>query len=343
MTTAGIILPGGGMQGVSQAGNLSALLPALKRNRIDLSYLGGTSVGGIQGAKISEGMTIDECISIQSETIQTWLAIERHGPEIIFPLTSVKFAWGLYSGAILDGTTLWGLVNGKLLGTSGIDPLKIMAAPRQFDLVVKNSLTFSSEVLSIQDQKFQKNPNEILNAIVAAASLPPFFPSQKVFETPYEDGRFIAPLVKRAIKAGCNFIFVLFPYQRRKMDRPTDWFSRSFPEIIKPLLRITAMSNEIDEAEIERAKAVAQDIRAQEKARNFFSTPWGKRKFDRAINKAGFTFARKRDLVICEVYIENKPSSLLVHTFDKKNKDLSLVLDSSENTMSKLLREMQLY
>lgn len=339
MATAGIILPGGGLQGISQVGNLMELLPALRRNRIDLIYIGGTSVGGLNGAKIGEGQTIDECIEALGTLEKIWTEIQERGPEIIFPLTKIKFAKGLYRGAILDGSILWGLVRGTLLGTSGINPSKILSAPRKFDLVVQNGLSYEQEIFSSEESRFQKNPHEILHAIVAAASLSPFFPAQKVFGIPYKDGRSISALLKRAIQAGCDFIFVLFPYQKGKVDVPTDLFSRTFPGIIEPLLQITVASNDRDAREIEHAKEIAENIRALQKARNNFHTPWGRRMFDKAVEKSGFTFSDKRDLKICDVDIKNKPSSLLIHTFNKKNRDLSQVLESSRKTMKQVLKE----
>ena len=344
MPTAGIILPGGGYQGISQAGGLSELLPALKRNRIDITYVGGTSVGGLHSAKIAEGGTIDECIEIiKVVTDDIWFEIQRRGPEIVFPLTKQKFAWGFHTGACLDGSTLWGLVRGDLLGTTGINPAKIASSPIQLEIVVKNGLNHRLEVFSLQDSRFQKNPDEIINAIVATASLSPFFPAQKVFGVSYKDGRSIVPVLKRAILKGCDFIFILFPYQKDSINKPTDWFSRNFPGIIDLFLDVTDKSNELDTEVVEHAQEIARNIRARKTASSGFFTPWGRKKFDRIMDETGFTFSGKRDLVICLTYIEEKPPTLQVHTFDKKRGDLSRVFESSQDTMSKELRKLGLY
>src|SRR3989344_4769799 len=112
MASVGISFAGGGLRGCAQPGWLLELVPAIFQRGHTLDYIGGTSVGALNATVLAEGETQEELFQSLYGLTSTWLAIERQGAEVIFPLSAMTLVTHMRQIALLDGKTLWNLVDG---------------------------------------------------------------------------------------------------------------------------------------------------------------------------------------------------------------------------------------
>lgn len=338
MLRAGLCLAGCGMRSCVQVTWIREILLWLQKRNIELVYIGGTSGGGLNGVKLAEGETFDELFLLVDVIEKIWLEIEKRGPEVIFPLSKMRFFANARRESLLDGSTLHGLVSGKLLGTPGLDVARIVSSKRPLDLFVGNMITWRQEAISNHDPRVIADPELIMRGAVGTASLFPFFPPVTIWNTPYQDGEHIN--LTRAIQLGCDIIFALFPYCKDKPDQiPNDFISKNFPIIPKTFIASRARTRERDRIEVEWAKSITQDVKTIENLRKRVAgalwLPWTKRRINAEFLRAPFTFQGKKLPRIVDVYIERHPDTLSVNTFGKG--DLSGVMSDERKPIRKIL------
>lgn len=316
MATAALVLAGGGLKCAAQVWWCEELIPALIRKHIDVKVLAGSSGGGINAAKLAEGETDDELLQALEDLASIWLAIDKIGSEVIFPINVLTPVTHAFSSAFLDGTTLWGLVDGSLFRHRPLDAAKIARSVRELDIFVRNKITRKQEIISNRDQAAQQDPSLLLKAVVASASRHPFFPQVTINGVPYGDGEAIS--LSKIFQADCDFIFILLPYKKNHVETPgDDWFSKHFKISVEAFITIIMQIQEAEQKEIERAVERANDVKTlealcrEEQTRCWRSS--GKRAVEERFRAAGFTFRGNRAPRIIPVYLEYQPLKLRTH------------------------------
>lgn len=352
MNSAAIILGGGGLKGAVQPAALEMLVPALARHGIPIDVITGVSVGGLIGGKLAEAQTQPELMKKIRQVLEIFDMIQHKGPEAIFPLSKLKLLTHLTKRAVLDGQTLRGLVDGTLFGMEGILPDKIYTSPIKFSVLVQNKQTRRQEVFQKDDPRI-KSGSVLQDVLVATASLFPFFPPVTIEGVPYADGEHIN--FGPAIDEGCDIIFVLSPYRETIADPiPDDFVAKNFPIIPETFASASARIKDRDRMEISRAKDIAHNLQQfrqhAERIRGIFSRwPWTWRplchvreRVEKSFAETHFTFENKRELQVVEVYIEEQPPTLFMHTFDKTKRDIWRVQDGMRITMKNVVRDLGL-
>jgi predicted patatin/cPLA2 family phospholipase len=102
-----------------------------------------------------------------------------------------------------------------------------------------------------------------MRMIAASAAIKPLYDPIKIGRDYYSDGGSIAGLVMKAINAGCDTIFVLFPYPKVYYPRGSqdDFVSRYIPWFKDFLASYSAELRARDHDEIERVTPYNQRIR----------------------------------------------------------------------------------
>ncbi len=214
----GIVGAGGGFRGTT----IPPLVEAILERGIKIDYLGGVSVSALVLAKLSEAGKQEDLRPLLNHVYEIWRSIEIVGPQAVFPPPHKWHIWNKQSFA--DSDPLFRLLQ-------NFDPKKSVASPIRFDVFVKDDETKQHLTLSNRDQVFVQNPEFLRSAVVASASIRPFFPPVEVAGRFYYDGGFIT--LRGAIDHGCDTIFVLFPYTKEysKPAASRDWFEKHFPSV----------------------------------------------------------------------------------------------------------------
>jgi len=349
LSSVGIVGGGGGMRGCTQVGWCEDLIPALLKAGAPIRYLGGTSVGALNMSKLAEAQTDNELLSCLKELRAVWETIEKKGSDYIFPLSGLKIALASFrKNSLLDGKTLWRLLKDPAKDVGSLDTHRLLNSPRIFDVFVENETTGRQEIFSNKDERVRKNPEILIKALVASASVPPFFPPVLIEGNWYRDCGYIT--LSRAIAAGCSTIFVLLPYPEDGQENiPSDFISRNFPWVINTLAFQGAKVRELDRIEIVRAKRISDSLRAfhtlHQEIRSLF---WRDRKrkvvdslidskLDRLFQEAAFSFKNKRVITVVEIYAERLPSTLFIHTAARG--DISRQINESREQMKRKRQE----
>lgn len=340
MTTAALVLAGGGLRCAAQVWWCEELLPTMMANRVDLEILVGSSGGAINTAKLAEGETDDELLVALGELSSVWRAIDREGSEKIFPVGGFAMITHMFGKALLDGSTLWGLVNGSLFGNKALDVTKIASSGRQLDIFVTNKIARRKEIISNRDPAIQNNPALITRAVVASASRHPFFPPVAINGVPYGDGEDIS--FGRIFQADCDFIFVLCPNVKDYVETAgDDFFSRKFQIAVEAFIDLADKTQKAEEKEIARALEIVRDMEALETLRrderSRFWTLFGKREVDQRFGSAPFSFQGKKKPRIIQVHLEDQPSTLRMHHCEKG--DLRKIRGPCREQIRKILRD----
>jgi NTE family protein len=153
MIECNMVLSGGGARGFAHLG----VIRALKEKNVSFASISATSSGGIIGALLCDGYTIDQITNICHEAIAT-------------PLTKLNFH---FTKGILSIDSL-----NKILA-------KYLRSKRFEDL--KHPLFISVTDLNDGKQVILKEGN-VIEAIIASASIPIIFPPVFINEIPYADG-----------------------------------------------------------------------------------------------------------------------------------------------------------
>jgi hypothetical protein len=224
----GILMPGAGLLGATHVGMLHAL--SLRGIHKALTVLRANSSGAFTGTTLSEAQTPDEFPELVERAVAGWRLIEAQGPDAVFGISEIRNAFGeFYVPDFMDHPArnimklLW-KKSGELrklkvlLGKDGLleterlsriiadyQPEKTASSYFRFEIAVLNLTARAIETLSIDD--FPGKPELFKRAVVASASLQPFFPSLEINGQRYCDAR-SAGEVSAAIK-GCDTVFVL--------------------------------------------------------------------------------------------------------------------------------------
>ncbi|MBI1957005.1 MAG: patatin-like phospholipase family protein [Candidatus Niyogibacteria bacterium] len=209
----GFILGGGGALGANSVGFLWA---AEDYGILNPTYIQGSSVGGIIGAKLAEmGGTGSRVLR------DIFLDVERRGPSALFPAYDPIWHWS--STHLFRNRGIRRLVD-------MIDAETLIRSPVHLDIVTIRDQTESHKYFTNRDPLFQDQPERIKDAILASASIPGFLPPIQIEDRFYSDGRHVS--IQRAIDFGCDCIFIFFngPRNRAKDAQPEfdSWQKRLF-------------------------------------------------------------------------------------------------------------------
>lgn len=299
--TVGIFLGGGGFKVAAQIGWLESLIPKLIEKKFKITYFGVVSGGAFNGAKLNEAKTQEELIEKIRDLKTIWLYIEKRGPEFIFPIKKLTFIKSVRKKALLTGETLRNLIYNFNGNENNINIDAILNSEIQLDIFIHNQLTGFQEIISNKNEMVKSNPETLASAIIASASLPPFFPPVMINGIPYVDG---GPVnLTEAIKSGCQIIFALIPHSETGGDdKPPGKIARLFPWVEYSLDFLSHQIRELNKVQISIAKKIAE----------------------------------KHKVKIIPIFIEQKPDTLFMYTFAKG--DISRLIENSKKQMDKKLR-----
>ena len=242
----GVVSSGGGLRGAVITGWLAPLLELMWTHDIMFHYLAAASVSAFMMAKLLEARTPADLKGILEHMIMRWNEVEKKGPTSVFNLSPLKIhLWNAES--LLDNKPLWALTN-------GLDEHKAVASPIPLDIYVTEAETKRHMAISNHDPQIRENPFRLKEAMVASASLPAIFPKAKVGDNFYYDGGYVS--LEGAIRAECDTIFVLFPYQReyRKPPAKNDFISTHFPTVEIAQMASAGQLRDRDAVEVKRWK-----------------------------------------------------------------------------------------
>lgn len=299
--TVGIFLGGGGFKVAAQIGWLEILIPKLIEKKLKITYFGVVSGGAFNGAKLTEAQTQEELIEKIRDLKTIWLYIEKRGPEFIFPIKKLTFIKSVGKKSLLTGETLRNLIYNFNGNFNNININAILNSKIQLDIFIHNQLTGFQELISNKDKVVKEKPEILASAIVASASLPPFFPPVIIKNIPYVDGGPVNLIP--AIKAGCQIIFVLIPHaETGDDDKPPGKIARLFPWVEYSLDFLSHQIRELNKVQISIAKKISE----------------------------------KQKVKIIPIFIEQKPETLFMYTFAKG--DISKLIENSKKQMDKKFR-----
>ena len=321
---------GGGFWGASQPAWVNEeFLTAIWENEGEVTRIGGVSVGAIVGAKLSEAQKQDELIRKSDELARVFGIIDRIGPKSVFPLHWWTIFLSLFKESLLNGSTLADLVYGRTFNGPPLDAESIMNSPIEFGTLVFNIESGEQEIISNHDELTRKFPPAIIDAVIASASLPPFFPSMAIRNTNsyprrvYRDNGHID--LRPAIKAGCDAIFVFLPYKENrdttKHDGILSWL---FPWLMEVMEIPSEMNMERDRVEIARAVETSEFIEVIEVVnelhgvvRSSFWLPSKRRRIEEGFQKAEAILQSKRTIRVFPIYINQHSNSFEPYSFER--------------------------
>ncbi|GEM_PF-3288789 len=198
----GVILAGGGLDGVFGAGVLSAIA-ALK---FPIHHFQAISVGALIGAQfIADGCETAE-IENNFRLIEGKLGLSFLFDKSLYAAFSRRNEPGLFSD---DGikALVYGK-EGKGWKIRGIDAEKLIASEIEMQIGVHNeSEGCEYKIISNRDPEIKKNPKKFLSFLVASSSPQGLVPPQKIDGDYYSDGLY--PKIKPSFRAGCNTVLLI--------------------------------------------------------------------------------------------------------------------------------------
>lgn len=260
----GIILAGGGLRGYMQPVAMRVIIERGTR----ITYIGGVSVGALNGSALAMAQSQEELLPRLDEEDVIWNYIETHGREVVFPFsTGNVLRHIIHTRSWLPNKTLFALLK-------NFHPRKAFSSPITFDFKVLNNTTMLHETFSNRDLRLQEDPlldgydprtllakkeHEIpfvVRGLAASASLKPIFSPIKIWNDYYSDGGSIEGLIGRAIAAGCDTIFVLFPYPQTYFEpqHQDDWIYRLLPWLKDFIVSYAAELRGRDQDELDKVR-----------------------------------------------------------------------------------------
>lgn len=214
--TAAILAAGGGFNGIIVTGFLKAIL----EQQFQLIYLGGVSVSALILSKLAE--SYDEK-SFQ-RIVNVWRTIDKEGSRFVFSKVNLlQLCKVIFPDHYVYSSH------------SRIENL-LKLAEVNFEKIVSSPVIFEISVINLSKQRFHVfsnrnlNPDQLRRAVIASASLPPFFPPIEIEGNLFSDGLIIVPdMIDSAIQRKPDIIFLLLPFDFSKIEEPT--------------LRITTLKN----------------------------------------------------------------------------------------------------
>lgn len=210
----GVIFDSGAFYGAFGAG----VAKAIWQRGIKPIAIGGTSVGALNAAKVSESNSMESVRELE----KIWLYIEKHGPGTIFRKLDVLKNLPFHHNRLYNTAGLEGLL-------ALIDAHKLVEAETLLQIVVREEISEDFVIISNKDEDIQKNPSLIKEYVKASASVAGAFPPVKMGSRVYSDGLVFWPLIESFAAAGCDTIFVAMNDQKRNPDYTDEsWDLRIF-------------------------------------------------------------------------------------------------------------------
>lgn len=252
LKTAALVLGGNGYGTAWEIGCLPRVLHLLKNHGVEVPIVSGVSGGAYSAATISQ----EEDMLAQSLHLKAvWSALEAAKETVdsedpVFPFTKVKIILNALNPSLLDGSTLWGLADGKLPGVTkkllaeaqkkssallgpeglrwGIDFKKLATSARRCDISVLEKRSGDYGIFSNRIPRTSLPlDEEMRRALVASASIEGFFPSVLIDGAGYCDIGYIR--LRQAFEMGVDLILVLLPYpEKEPVEEGDRWLSRAW-------------------------------------------------------------------------------------------------------------------
>lgn len=241
-----LVLAGGGSRGAFQAGAIDYLV---NKTGLDFNVFYGTSVGALNASILGQARNFRELTEQVNALNNLWLGIEGNS--------------SIYQSGFLDVFNL--LFRDSLYYPKGlrkllkeyVDPNRLCHNPAKYIKVA--TVAIETGELFFADSR---NPNltaEILDYILASASIPPFFPPVHIQQKHWYDGglRDVTPL-GAAFKEHPDEIVIILPFLIDEQFHPVIPHV-SYGNLIQSLLRaVGIMSNEISANDLQLARIINQ-------------------------------------------------------------------------------------
>ncbi|MEK7123939.1 MAG: patatin-like phospholipase family protein [Patescibacteria group bacterium] len=319
----GIVLSGGFFKGAFLVGAVSALDDFLRKNGIKASYIVGSSVGALVGAKAASG-DFDGLLS-------GWRGLSRKD---IWRLNWLEFKKIFF----------W-----KFRSFFSNAPLRnLLKKHVDFDALIHSPVDFEILTVALQEgdgkifgNRQTPDAEYLLEALVASCAIPQMFTPSQIGDSQFADGGGDrkTPL-NYAMKAGCDLIFVL------AVD----------PEVIKTKVKfgnIFDVKKRFDEIrnnrnlrdDFKRAEEINNDIRARRTEISKLLRLLKSGKCDKKTRKnlmeifeqSNFSFKKRREVKIVMIRPPFRLSKGMKITFTKKYIEKGIML--GQKITEKILRE----
>jgi len=246
----GIVSSGGGFRGRIVLGWLEPLLELLAECDIMIDYLAAVSVSAPMLARLSEAAVPGDYRRLFGHMSNMWNGIEKAGPSYVFSF-SLKSLVNFLNGKPLldDNATLRKLVE-------HFDACKSVASKTRFDVFAVNDVTKLHVAISNRDRRVIERPSLLADAVVGSMSLVPIFQRTTVDSEAHTDGGFVS--LEGAVAAGCDTIFVFFPYPRhyRKPPQSDGFISRHLGTLEEAASASATFLRDRDRAEMKYWKMI---------------------------------------------------------------------------------------
>lgn len=209
----GVVGASGGFRGASIVGFLEGLTEC----GVVIEYAYGVSVSALVLAGFAEAHSPDEYPKAIKRIIHRFKEIEERGSEEVFNFNPLNLAGHLLGDSLMGNSSLYELL-------FGLDIQSCLTSPMRFDFGVQSEQRGENIIFSNRSSIFELNPELFRRAVVASASLTPFFAPVEIGGDSCTDG--ISISLDGATKY-CDTVFVLFPYPRKhQMDNDgfPPWF-----------------------------------------------------------------------------------------------------------------------
>lgn len=238
----GIVGGGGGLRGISIVGFLRAMIDRGIHEKVKYAF--GVSVSALVLCPFSKARKSEDWPDIWEDLWKRFEIIGRRGPEAIFDFSFRRLVTGAES--LVDNSRLFDLLK-------DLDPKECVSSPLRFEASVQSRRYGRKIILVNHAPLFKRNPEFFRKVPVASAALTPFFaPVHLPFngeDDSLSDG--ISIFMGSAVKQ-CDTIFVLLPYPRRHVFRPTEKYGRLSP------MHIPIVRNFVEGYEIQHQEADSQ-------------------------------------------------------------------------------------
>ena len=196
----GVVGASGGFRGASIVGFLEGLT---ERGAV-IEYAYGVSVSALVLAGFAEAHSPEKYPRALSRIIQRFREVEERGSEEVFNFNPLNLAGHLLGDSLMGNSSLYELL-------FGLDIESCLNSPMRFDFGVQSEQKGENIIFSNRSSIFELNSELFRRAVVASASLTPFFAPVEIGGDSCTDG--ISISLDGATKH-CDTVFVFFPWFR---------------------------------------------------------------------------------------------------------------------------------
>lgn len=319
----GIVLSGGFFKGAFLVGAVAALDEFLKKNGVKASYIVGSSVGTLVGAKAAYGDF--------EGLLSGWRNLSRKDVW--------KFNWLEFKKIFF-----W-----KFRSFFSNAPLRhLMKTHIDFDALIQSPVDFEILTVALQEgggkifgNRQTPDAEYLLEALVASCAIPQLFPPSEISGSQFADGGGDrkTPL-NYAMKAGCDLIFVL------AVDPEVIKTEAKFKNIFDIKRRFDEIRNNRNlRDDFKRAGEINNDIRERRMEMSKLLRLLKTGKCDKKIRKnlmeifeqSNFSFKKRREVRIVMIRPPFRLSKVMKITFTKKYIEKGIML--GQKIAEKILKE----